>query len=939
MRTNLKKAIQLITILCIGILLVATAVVFARNTSEGVRAAGPIPPPEGYPKLSLSSKVVTPTLAGTEGATLEYSVKILNTGAYSAINTTLVDMIPVSTTFTGTVQSSAPPTPVYTDGMVLWGPGEVGFDSSVAITFNVIVTPGYEGIIANTAVISDPMITKPVSVTAEAHITDQPLFEISKISTPSLPGKGQPLEYELIVTNMGQDAVGVPITVTDFVPTDTTFLQAGADGSYADGVVTWHRTVDLDFGATMPFTFSVTVDPDVVSGTVITNDIYLVVSPEGISAGAPYTTTVIDAIFILYKGVEPDPPGSNSEMTYTLTVFNLGSRSTNLVISDTVPTGVEYLRGGNYANGIVSWEIPNLDTRESAQVTFTVYIGDIADIIILNDSYQVCSAEGACALGIPTPSLIAGPTFEATAELDPIAKGTGGGTKPVTPTLTVKNLGPGNALDATAVLKFGRISISRGDIIDPVIGSLSDGFPCDDYFQCTEFVWSGDMNIGEVVTFTTYEGQSTIGGEQGTTYTATIVITDALGAYTTEPVTGTANGVVTHFANLIPSKTAPPEVAPGGSMTYTLQVFDSAFTTEMSPPPILTDTVPNSVTLNTDSISDDGSWYETGDGRTVVSWTLPSMGPGDILFRSFNVTVDADMVSGTLIINDDYRATWYEGEITGTMTNLGEPVTTTVREVGLVDSYKTVTPTWAVPGEGIMLTYSVHVANTGPDDLDSVKVTDIFPWEYTTYQRDAVATSGELSSDIVSLEWTGDVGAYSEQLITFTVLVDDFFEGVVTNTAIISHTSLLQDKVVTAVAYITDKPVLRISKSAGPDPVMVGTPLLYRLKVTNLGQQATLLTITDTIPANTTYIFGSASSGGQLVGDAVQWTLPVLDPGKSLELTFQVEVDGGMEIVNDSYAVRCDEGAFAYGEPVVTRVKYPIRYVKLPLLFRDSAIK
>lgn len=935
MRIKLKKAIQLITILVIGILLVTTAVVFARKSAEKVIAAGPIPPPDGYPKLTLSTKVVTPTLAGSEGADLEYRVEILNTGAYAAISTTLEDRIPLSTTFTGDVEASAPPTPVYTDGMILWGPGEVGFDSSVVITFSVTVTPGFEGIIANTAVISDPMIASPVSVTAQTHITDRPMFEISKTSTPKLPGKGEPLTYELLVTNMGQDAVGVPIIVNDYVPTDTTFLQAGQGGSDIGGVVTWTSTVDLGFGESTPFTFSVNIDPDVVSGTVITNQTYLVVSPEEISVGEPYTTTVIDPIFILYKSVDPDPPGSNREMTYTLTVLNLGSKATDLVITDNVPPEVEYQRGGSYDGEDVTWEIPSLDTRESAQVTFTVYIDDIGDIIILNGDYQVCSAEGVCAPGIPTPSLIVGPTFEATAELDPIAKGTGGGTKPVTPTLTVKNLGPGNAIDAMAVIKFGRISISDGDMVAPIAGTLSGPFTCDDYFKCTEFLWTGDMDVGDVITFTTYEGQSTIGGEQGTHYTATIVITDALGAYVTEPVTGTAIGEITHFANLIPSKDAPAKIAPGQVMTYTIQVFDSAYTTEMDPPPVLTDTVPTSVTLNTDSISDGGSWYESGDGQTVVSWTLPAMGPGDLLFRTFNVTVDPDLISGTLIINDDYRATWYESEVSGAMSNLGEPVTTTVHEVGLNDSYKTVTPSWSPPGEGIILTYTLHVANTGPYDLNGVELSDIFPWEDTTYQRDAVASAGSLISDIVSLDWSGDVAPYSEELITFTVLVDDYFEGVVTNTATISHESLREDKVVTAVAYITDKPVLRISKVAIPDPVMVGTALLYRLTVANLGQQATLLVVTDTIPLNTSYIFGSASSGGQQVDGLVEWYLPVLNPGESLNMTFQLTVQGGEEIVNDLYAVRCSEGVYAYGEPVVTRVMYPMRRVRLPIIFRD----
>jgi uncharacterized repeat protein (TIGR01451 family) len=468
-------------------------------------------------------------------------------------------------------------------------------------------------------------------------------------------------------------------------------------------------------------------------------------------------------------------------------------------------------------------------------------------------------------------------------------------------------------------------------VVIPKVGKLVNGPPCVVTFPCTNFIWTGDMAVGEVITFTTLEGQSTIGGEEGTHYTATVVITDDLGGYVTEPITGTAIGHVTHYANLIPIKSAPPEIGPSQTMTYTLQVFDSGLSTEESPPPVLTETVPASVTLL--RISDNGS-SEVIDGRTVISWELPPMGPGDTLYRSFAVEVDPELVSGTLIINDDYRTTWYESELPGVLSNLGEPVTTTVREVGLIDSYKTVTPTWALPESGTVLTYVMHVVNSGPNDLSGVKVSDVFPWENTTYQRDAVASEGSVISDIISLEWTGDVASYSEQLITFTAVVDDFFEGVVTNTAVISHTSLKQDVVVNAEAYITDKPVLRITKTATPDPVLLGNPLLYQIQVTNLGQQATLLVVTDTVPAHTSYIFGSASSGGQLMDEMVQWNLPVLNPGETLKLSYRVTVTGGNEINNNIYVVRCDEGEFAYGEPVVTRVWFPVMKVHLPLVTR-----
>jgi uncharacterized repeat protein (TIGR01451 family) len=937
MRTKFKKAIQLIGIVVIGVFLVSTVVSFAHNSSQRVLVHSPIAPPEGYPKLSLSAKVVTPTLAGTDGAVLQYNLEIRNTGAYTASDVTLTDPLPANTVYNDDVKSSASPTPVFTDGVIMWEHGKVGFDDSVIITFSVTVTPGYEGIISNTAVINDPLIAEPVSVMAETQITDTPVFEISKSATPSLPGKSEPLTFELAVKNVGQPADNTPITVTDFLPEDTLFLQAGPGGSYdsKNDVINWHRSVDLGVGETSIFTYSVNFPITLTAGTVITNSTYFVSSPdEPASYGEPFTTTVVDPNLILSKSIYPDPPGSNSEVTYTLTVFNLGSLATDLVITDTVPAGVQYLRGGDsYENGVVTWHLASLDTRESTQLTFTGYIADVAGIVVLNDDYGVCSAEGVCAMGNPVPSLIVGPTFNVTAALDPIAHKPGGGkTETVTPTFTIENMGPGDALEATALLTFGRISISNVNVLKviPTAGTLSAGPTCNETFPCVNYLWTGDLAVGEMITITTIEGQSTIGGEEGTPYTATVVVTDELGSYVTEPVQATAVGHVTHMSNLIPTKTAPAEIGPGQDMTYTIRVFDSGLSTEMIP--TLTETVPSSVTLL--SISD-GGISQTVDGRTIIAWTLPAMGPGDYLFRSFGVRVDPDLVSGTLIVNDQYQTGVYESYIHGIKIVSGEPVTTTIHEVGLIDSYKEVTPVWSMPGKDNILTYTVHVVNSGPNDLVGVQVNDIFPWEHTTYQRDAVASAGSLISDIVSLEWTGDLAPYSQQVITFTTLVDDFFEGVVTNTATITHTSLTRPVEVSAVAYITDDPVLFITKEATPDPVMSGGILTYHIEVSNLGQQASLLTITDTVPVGTTYVDYSASSGGQLVGNTVKWTFPVLNHDDTLHMSFQVLVGHGDAVYNELYAVNCAEGVYAYGDTVITPIYYAHRPIYLPIVSKN----
>jgi uncharacterized repeat protein (TIGR01451 family) len=595
-----------------------------------------------------------------------------------------------------------------------------------------------------------------------------------------------------------------------------------------------------------------------------------------------------------------------------------------------VPAGVAYVRGGSENAGVVTWNYPSLDTDEVAEFTFTVYISDVAQVEILNEAYGACSAEGVCVTGEPITNVVDGPNFEVFAEVDPIAKKPGGGPDvgTVTPTLAIHNLGPGYALDAQATLIVERISVQNDDwVITPNVGLIVDGPACGE--KCSGFVWTGDIGYGEGVTFTIPGGRSTIGGEPWTNYTATIIVSDTLGGYVTDPITATAVGTVTHYANLVPVKSAPAEIGAGQVMTYNIYVFNSGLSTDYPPDPWLTETVPASVTLVEVS---DGGVYSQAEGGTVISWTLPQMGPGDSLNRSFVVEVDPDLVSGTLIVNSDYAVSWVTSDTFST--TFGVPITTVVKEVGLIDSFKTVTPTLALPDEGIVLTYVVNVVNSGPSNLSGVKVYDLLPWEHSTYQKDVVASAGSLSDDIVSINWTGSVAPYSSEQFTFTVVVDDFYEGPVTNTATIKHASLLTDVVVTAVAYITDDPVLEIRKWATPSPVTEGEELLYTIKVENLGQQATALVVTDTIPTNTVYVADSASGGGTLTGDTLEWELIVLEAGEEQLLTFKVLVLGGDFIVNEFYGVTCAEGVSARGDPVVTPVREIGTKVFVPVVFK-----
>lgn len=922
-----------LVVLC-GVMSVAILLVLYGSARPAY--ADPIPPPVGHPKLSLSVKTVTPTLAHIGGPTLSYAIEIRNTGAYAALGASLTDAIPAGTSYKGDAQASAGTVSVA--GQTLTWHGDVGFDATVIVSFSVGVPAAFAGTVQNTAVISHPLIASPVTVTAETVVTDEPVLALEKSSLPVRPGANKPLTYTIVVVNQGQPAVNLPVTVTDHIPLNTTLSDLGDDATSDGTDVTWTRRVTMELGETSTFTFSVQVG-SVPSGTVINNSDYRVASPaSGVTAGDPYTVTIVDPIFMLSKHVWPDPPGSNREMTFTLELLNVGSLATDLVVSDQVPAGVEYRRGGTKTGNTVSWSLPSLDTGEKAEFTYTVYVGDVMAVPVVNNNYTACSGEGVCHPGDTLTSVVGGPTFEAIALLDPIAKKPGGGTGPVTPTLVVRNLGPGNALGATALIELTRISVSNvGDLeAIPPVGTFSDGPECG--ANCYAYLWTGDLPYGEAVTLTTNinkgtRGRSTIGGEEGTIYTATVVVTDSLNNTTTAPITGTATGRVTHYANLLPIKSAPPVIGRGQLMTYTILVRNSGLSTDEPPAPVLTDVVPLSTTVV--HISDGGT-AQVVSGSTRLSWTLPAMSPGDEYERSFTVRVNGGLVSGTQIINQAYGVTWSEAETSTLFSNVGDPVTTTVQEVGLIDSFKEVTPAVMLPGPDNVVTYTVHVVNTSPLPLTGVQVYDLLPWESSTYQRDAVASAGQIVSDIVSVHWTGNVGAFSSEIVTLTVRVDPDYQGPLTNTATINHPDLLHPVEVHAVAYVTEEPVLEIVKSAAPDPVTQGKELAYTIRVANLGQQATALVVTDTIPADTEYVAASATAGGQLVGNQLRWTFPALGPGESRTLGFKVTVQASEEVVNDEYAVTCAQGVVAIGEPVVTQVRLAGGKSYLPLISRNA---
>jgi len=128
-------------------------------------------------------------------------------------------------------------------------------------------------------------------------------------------------------------------------------------------------------------------------------------------------------------------------------------------------------------------------------------------------------------------------------------------------------------------------------------------------------------------------------------------------------------------------------------------------------------------------------------------------------------------------------------------------------------------------------------------------------------------------------------------------------------------------------------PVLNISKTDSPDPVVAGSNLTYSLSFSNTGNAAaTGVVITDVVPANTTFV--SATGGGMLgTGGVVSWSIGTLAAGATGSVQMVVRVasplPNGTLISNGTYSIGSNETATATGPPVTTTV------ITLPVLAID----
>ncbi|MCP4589300.1 MAG: DUF11 domain-containing protein, partial [bacterium] len=230
------------------------------------------------------------------------------------------------------------------------------------------------------------------SLTITPRICAQTSLTATKTG-PDYVEPGQALTYTLTITNSG----GLPlddVIITETYDANTLFY--GANPPPTSGNDVWNLG-QLGVGSTRRITVTVQVIPTVADQTVLTNT--LRIQADQIS---PFSVTKTSLVvhfpqFNVAKRVNPNPPRSWHPFTYTLTVSNSGDGdATGIVIADTLPAGANYVSGGSYESGTVTWSGLTLPASDTLDVTVVV---TACGGTLVNSAYRVQN----CDVGINSP--------------------------------------------------------------------------------------------------------------------------------------------------------------------------------------------------------------------------------------------------------------------------------------------------------------------------------------------------------------------------------------------------------------------------------------------------------------------------------------------------------------------------------------------------------
>jgi uncharacterized repeat protein (TIGR01451 family) len=367
------------------------------NITNTATVNGTFPDPDlGNNSASANTTVVPPESADlaitktaspepvATGANITYKITVRNNGPANASGVSVTDELPGGVGFPSINTSMG--TANYDSGNITWNIGGLDYGTSANLTI-IVQAPDYTDKITNTASVSSDNDPIPGNNSASANTTVVPPesadVEITKTDSPDPVNTGDDLTYTLTVTNNGP-ASAAGISVTDQLPDEVTYRShdtATGTANSDSGNVTW-SIESLDYGESANLTIVVSAPgyaANITNTASVSSDNDPIAANNHASENTTVRYVVPSADLSITKTASPDPVNPGGNLTYTITVTNLGPDSASDVnVTDKLPQGVTYQShdtakgAANNISGNITWSIGSLDSGESANLTILV---------------------------------------------------------------------------------------------------------------------------------------------------------------------------------------------------------------------------------------------------------------------------------------------------------------------------------------------------------------------------------------------------------------------------------------------------------------------------------------------------------------------------------------------------------------------------------------
>ncbi|HEX7379113.1 MAG TPA: DUF4214 domain-containing protein [Pirellulales bacterium] len=845
--------------------------------------------------LSITKSQASPVSGGVPAAVvagemISYEITVANSGNAAAANTTITDPLPLGETLIHASLDNNGGVSLNNNTLTA-NVGTLAAGAGATLTIDALINGQVSGTLTNAASVSSsdvdnglPILSSPVSTSVNALDNTAANLSITKTAANNNAAVsiGDTESYTITVSNNGTNAAN-NVAVFDTLPAGATFvtgtvldasgqsnlpIPSGGLETINLGTLSAGTSAIINMTITAPHTVGLMAN----SATVTTDsgNVNAANAVAGVNTSVQGVTQPGSGnVDLSIVKTAPANGSVGASETSTIVVTNNGTAvATGVVISDALPSGMQFLGGsilGNSGinvtdvNGLVSAMLPSLAVGASATLninTTPTITGALTDNAFVEanqpDSNQANNQASATVLvnGVLTPAV----------DLS-VAKTAS------TPTGTV-----GSELTYTITVTNNSANAATGVIVSDLLPSGAT------------FVSATD-STGATLTPNGNTLVDRLGGLAANgTATVTVTVTpDAVGVLTdTASVAG--DQVDTNLANNTATLSTPvhgaavanvdlditkaaannnADIGIGANETYTITVTNNG--TDTASGVVVTDILPPSVNFVSGTTSVAGVNVSSANG--TVTANLGSLGAGDSATVTLTVTpTAAGAMTDTAYVEGDQTDTNQSNNTASVTTN----VVSAAQQANL-SIYKVATPNPATADQP--LTYSLIVTNTGAAPANNVTVSDALPSGLTFVSGDTSVNGVAVTNN--NGQVTANLGTVVPGAIdTITIVVTPNQAESVNNTATVSTSTVNASLQTSATVHTTIGPAviptanLSIYKVAAPNPGTVGENETYTLVVTNTGAGAAAnVNVTDTLPAGVTYVSGSTSVAGVTVAN------------------------------------------------------------------------